>query len=138
MSLEVLSLQTYRSYQVPKEVGKVGTESPTFIEPIAQRKDGIQAMFAKQKGSSAQTTKPTKRKRSKSPPVQIESDDSDVQIIEPSTSQRSAKSQKMNTWEDDSDVEYVDKPPSQSKPSQSGSSGRKTSVSDVISAYTHS
>jgi hypothetical protein len=36
-------------YQVPSEVGRVGTESPTFIEPIAMRKDGIQAMFSKQK-----------------------------------------------------------------------------------------
>jgi hypothetical protein len=36
------------SYQVPKEVGKIGTESAAFIEPISQRKDGIQAMFAKQ------------------------------------------------------------------------------------------
>ncbi|KAF8890654.1 hypothetical protein BD779DRAFT_1622349 [Infundibulicybe gibba] len=36
-------------YQVPLEVGKVGTESPTFIQPVSQRKDGIQAMFSKQK-----------------------------------------------------------------------------------------
>jgi len=36
-------------YQVPQEVGRVGTESPTFVEPIATRKDGIQAMFSKQK-----------------------------------------------------------------------------------------
>jgi len=58
------------SYQVPKEVGKVGTESPSFIEPVANRKDGIQAMFSKQKqrDSSSSPTKPpgprspTKRK----------------------------------------------------------------------------
>jgi hypothetical protein len=36
------------SYQVPKEVGKVGTESPSFIEPVKDRKDGIQAMFQRQ------------------------------------------------------------------------------------------
>lgn len=35
-------------YQVPQDVGKVSAESSTFIEPISQRKDGIQAMFAKQ------------------------------------------------------------------------------------------
>lgn len=35
-------------FAVPKEVGKVGTESSTFIEPVAQRKDGIAAMFKKQ------------------------------------------------------------------------------------------
>jgi len=36
-------------YQVPKEVGRVGTESASFIEPITNRKDGIEAMFSKQK-----------------------------------------------------------------------------------------
>ena len=42
------------SYQVPKEVGKVGTESASFIEPITNRKDGIEAMFSKQKILSSQ------------------------------------------------------------------------------------
>ncbi|KIY53158.1 DUF159-domain-containing protein, partial [Fistulina hepatica ATCC 64428] len=35
-------------YPVPLEVGKVGNESPTFIEPLTERKDGIAAMFSKQ------------------------------------------------------------------------------------------
>ncbi|KAJ7619420.1 hypothetical protein FB45DRAFT_930745 [Roridomyces roridus] len=48
-------------YQVPKEVGKVGTESPTFIEPVASRKDGIQALFAKQKQAQASPKKAVKR-----------------------------------------------------------------------------
>lgn len=43
-------------YAVPTDIGKVGAESPTFIEPIAQRKDGIQAMFAKQ--ANSQKAKP--------------------------------------------------------------------------------
>lgn len=38
----------YFSYPVPNEVGTIGTESSTFIEPISQRKDGILAMFSKQ------------------------------------------------------------------------------------------
>ena len=46
-------------YPVPKEVGKVGTESPTFIESISKRKDGIEAMFAKQ-GSKSEKGKETK------------------------------------------------------------------------------
>ena len=50
-----------RSYQVPKEVGRVGAESQTFIEPVAKRKDGIQAMFSRMRNS------PRKRKRSPSP-----------------------------------------------------------------------
>ncbi|KAH7107181.1 DUF159-domain-containing protein [Auriculariales sp. MPI-PUGE-AT-0066] len=36
-------------YPVPKEVGRVGTDSPSFVLPVSQRKDGIQAMFARQK-----------------------------------------------------------------------------------------
>ncbi|KAJ7073279.1 hypothetical protein B0H15DRAFT_869398 [Mycena belliarum] len=55
-------------YQVPKEVGKVGTESPAFIEPVANRKDGIQAMFSKQKQAQALSTpKKAVPKRSFSP-----------------------------------------------------------------------
>ncbi|KAK0189662.1 hypothetical protein F5146DRAFT_1112229 [Armillaria mellea] len=49
-------------YQVPKEVGKVGTESATFIEPIEKRKDGIEAMFAKQ---GAKRKDPPESSRSK-------------------------------------------------------------------------
>jgi len=52
------------SYQVPKEIGKVGIESPTLIEPVAHRKDGIQAMFAKQRSKQEATGK---RKRDSSP-----------------------------------------------------------------------
>ena len=44
---------------VPKEVGKVGTESPTFIQPITERKDGIRAMFAKQQKRSPSPSKPS-------------------------------------------------------------------------------
>jgi len=58
-------------YQVPKEVGKVGTESSTFIDPISNRKDGIQAMFSKQRQSQGNpiSTKssPLKRQQSDSP-----------------------------------------------------------------------
>ncbi|KAG6839712.1 hypothetical protein C0991_012393 [Blastosporella zonata] len=82
-------------YQVPKEIGKVGTESPTFIEPITNRKDGIQAMFSKQ------TTKPKlfPPKRSRSP-ITIED---------------TPPTKKAKTAED-SDIEVLDEPPTSSKP----------------------
>ncbi|KAI0742758.1 hypothetical protein C8Q80DRAFT_1190615 [Daedaleopsis nitida] len=73
-------------YQVPKEVGKVGIESPIFIEPIAERKDGIQAMFARQ----------SRPKRSLSP----HKDDAPLE--------KKPKVEKLNTWEDDSNIEYID------------------------------
>ena len=37
------------SYAVPKEVGKVGTDSPSYVLPVSKRKDGIEAMFSKQR-----------------------------------------------------------------------------------------
>jgi len=63
------SVSPLECYQVPKEVGKVGTESRTFIEPIASRKDGIQAMFSRQKQAQNSPAKnpSQKRKRSSSP-----------------------------------------------------------------------
>lgn len=36
-------------------MGKVGTEDPSFILPVSQRKDGIAAMFKKQATSSSKT-----------------------------------------------------------------------------------
>lgn len=36
------------SYPVPPEVGKVGKESPTFIQPVSERSDGIKSFFNKQ------------------------------------------------------------------------------------------
>ncbi|KAF8583425.1 DUF159-domain-containing protein [Ramaria rubella] len=42
-------------YPVPKEVGRVGTDCPEFIKPISQRKDGIEALFAKQASKAKQS-----------------------------------------------------------------------------------
>ncbi|KDR78411.1 hypothetical protein GALMADRAFT_245579 [Galerina marginata CBS 339.88] len=54
-------------YAVPKEVGKVGTESSTFIEPVTARKDGIQAMFSKQRQKSPEKPSPSPTKRKYEP-----------------------------------------------------------------------
>jgi len=95
-------------YQVPKEVGKVGTESSTFIQPIAARKDGIQAMFAKQRSkTNSPSTSALKRKRTSAVPNNGQVSDEDVLVSEPDSSQSKAKAQKLNAWEDTSDVEYV-------------------------------
>ena len=90
------------SYAVPQEVGKVGVESPTFIEPVEKRKDGIEALFSRQtatitaKGSApASPAARGKRKREPSPleekpatdivkaePIDVDAtSDSDVEII---------------------------------------------------------
>lgn len=58
------------SYAVPAEVGKVGTESPTFIEPVQKRKDGIEAMFMRQ-AAKATAEGSGKRKRESSPSTEV-------------------------------------------------------------------
>ena len=106
-------------YAVPTDVGKVGAESSTFVEPIAQRKDGIQAMFAKQRQaktispmstpSSSQVTSKNiekKRKRSTSPPLLL-NDTKDEENINDGLQSQPSKALKLNTWEDDSEIEYI-------------------------------
>lgn len=52
-------------YKVPREVGKVGNDSPGFIQPVAGRKDGIQAFFGKQQRAQAKAqTEESSGKRS--------------------------------------------------------------------------
>ncbi|KAH9976732.1 hypothetical protein BGW80DRAFT_1290117 [Lactifluus volemus] len=91
----------YCDPDAPLECWKVGAESPTFIEPVQKRKDGIEAMFMRQ--SKAQKSEPeppslsvdiappeksAKRKRERSPgkspkPETVENvdTDSDVEIL---------------------------------------------------------
>ena len=39
------------SFPVPPEVGKIGNNSPTFIQPVSERTDGIKSFFQKQQPS---------------------------------------------------------------------------------------
>lgn len=119
------------SYQVPKEVGKIGTESPTFIEPVTARKDGIQAMFARQTAKAptspsssqapAEPKTPQKRKRSSSPrassstprrlqttPKRVKHEVVDL-CDDESEREASETTKKVNTLEDDG-IECVDPP----------------------------
>ena len=43
------------SYPVNPEVGKIGTNSPTYIQPVSERSDGIKSFFQKQAPSPAKT-----------------------------------------------------------------------------------
>ena len=49
------------SFPVPPEVGKIGTNSPTYIQPVSERADGIKSFFQKQ------TSSPAKGKAEKAP-----------------------------------------------------------------------
>lgn len=87
-------------YPVPKEVGKVGAESPAFVEPLAARRDGIEAMFARQVAKAPKrSASPGLPELVSSPPKKTKSDE-DETAEEP-------KTEKMNTWEDD-EVEILD------------------------------
>ena len=135
-----LLIDTPISYAVPKEVGKVGTESPTFIQPVSERKDGIQAMFARQNAAQSPVSQ-AKRKRSTSPQSasqgtsppkkskMITEDNTphktQPEVIDLCDSDEGRKPEdaveKLDTWEDSSNIEYLD---------HGGSSSPKT-VSDL-------
>jgi putative SOS response-associated peptidase YedK len=87
-------------YAVPQEVGRVGVESPTFIEPVEKRKDGIEALFSRQAKATSQKPDASpvrgKRKREPSPlldevegrgrdvkterPIAVDDDDADAAV----------------------------------------------------------
>jgi hypothetical protein len=110
-------------------VGKVGTESAAFIEPISQRKDGIEAMFAKakQKDIKHATTNASTSLTKLEDVVKAEEPSSSVPSTPPTTpsrrkrghssspldldqelAEREPKLQKLDAWEDDSQVNYID------------------------------
>ncbi|KAH9922340.1 uncharacterized protein BXZ73DRAFT_91627 [Epithele typhae] len=72
-----------RSYPVPKEVGKVGVESPTFVQPVAARADGIHALFAAQAARAVATASASTRRGSTGDAEDARDGDSDVEIVEP-------------------------------------------------------
>jgi hypothetical protein len=131
------------SYAVPKEVGKVGVQSPTFIEPVQNRKDGIEAMFSRQakavqqqQKSASRDTPPAaaagngKRKRESSSPTEEKEEEKEkeagtpVSTTAPSSPAKRSKVKKDPIKHDDtvdseeeegnSDVEILPSGPPQS------------------------
>ncbi|KAN0118165.1 DUF159 domain containing protein [Russula decolorans] len=110
-------------YAVPREVGKVGVQSPTFIEPVKKRKDGIEAMFSRQakaaqqqQKSASRDTPPAaataaagsgKRKRESSSPAEERKQEQEqetgtsVSITAPSSPAKRSKVKKDPTKHDD-------------------------------------
>lgn len=52
-----------RSYPVQPEVGKVGTNSSSYVVPVAERKDGIASFFKKQEAASPAKSKAKPEKK---------------------------------------------------------------------------
>ena len=124
---------------MPKEVGKVGVQSPTFIEPVQNRKDGIEAMFSRQakaaqQKSASRDTPPAasagggKRKRKSSPPTEEKEEEkketgTSMSTTAPSSPAKRSKVKKDPIKHDDtvddsaeggySDVEILPSGPSQ-------------------------
>lgn len=137
---------------MPKEVGKVGVQSPTFIEPVEKRKDGIQAMFSRQAKAAQQSprdsTPPTataagssKRKRESSSPTEEKKEEKETgtsvsTTTAPSSPAKRSKVKKdpikhddtVDSEEGNSDVEILPSGLSSPPPSQSQSVGHPTSL----------
>ncbi|KAJ7281770.1 hypothetical protein C8J57DRAFT_1298513 [Mycena rebaudengoi] len=109
-------------YQVPKEVGRVGTESSTFIEPVANRKDGIQAMFTKQKEAQTSPKKITRKRSPSSDTIEVVDTPSSSIIADGPSSSKKPKRKHAPTVDDDSDIEIIDGPSPKKKPNPQGSS----------------
>lgn len=65
---------------MPKEVGKVGTNSPTYIEPVSERKDGIAAFFKHQENIKSPAKK---SKKEVVPSAKASKDVKDEHVKEP-------------------------------------------------------
>jgi hypothetical protein len=131
------------SYAVPREVGKVGVQSPTFIEPVQKRKDGIEAMFSRQTKTAQQQTSASrdappaaaaagsgKRKRESSSPTEEKEEEKEketgtsVSTTAPSSPAKRSKVKEevpikhddaIDLEEGDSDVEILPSGPSSSQ-----------------------
>jgi len=98
------------SYPVPPEVGKVGKESPTFIQPVSERSDGIKSFFNKQSPAKAKSeidpglqpkaepkADPTQSEKVKEEPEPKSID----KAKEPESTKSSSSSSKTNPVKDD-------------------------------------
>lgn len=123
-------------YPVPKEIGKVGTESSTFIEPISIRKDGIHAMFSKQKQKqSPNKLQSGKRNRSSSASLVIDlSLDSETQGSE--SPSKKAKRRERDLQE--KDTPCLDGPSSSQSPKTTSVRSTALSPSKSKSKISHS
>ncbi|QRV76381.1 inner membrane AAA protease Yta12-like protein [Ceratobasidium sp. AG-Ba] len=66
-------------YEVPSEVGKVGNEDPSFVEPIKKRNNTLNAMLSKMAEKSNAEAKPVVSSTKLQEPIQVLSDsDEDV------------------------------------------------------------
>jgi hypothetical protein len=54
-AIEMSDRRAKTSYPVNPEVGKIGTNSPTYIQPVSERSDGIKSFFQKQAPSPAKS-----------------------------------------------------------------------------------
>jgi hypothetical protein len=63
------------SYPVPKEVGRVGTNSETYIQPVSERKDGIASMFKKQEAKKEVAGSPSSKTMDQKAKLKLEKRD---------------------------------------------------------------
>ena len=99
-----------RRYQVPQEVGKVGNDSPTFVQPIAARADGIQALFARQLASASAADRTPHAAGTVKPPPPVPSPSSSSTDVNPSRRARARDAYTSPGPEADTEIEEITPP----------------------------
>lgn len=107
-------------YPVLKEVGKVGTENPEYIRPIAERKGNLASFFSKQAASppkrtgvASNSTELNAKKEEDDTDLPLNPDD-DKKVSAKEASSKLAKGEKKREERDDS-VEIVEQRPAKKK-----------------------
>lgn len=98
----------YLSYPVPREVGKVGTQSADYLKPVSERKGNIASFFAKQ--SQKQEDKKTGASSSKVPK---QSESPDEKASEAFAAEVNEEKSRIHGSEEE--MEHEDNRPSSSK-----------------------
>ena len=100
-------LITVDSFPVPPEVGKIGTNSPTYIQPVSDRADGIKSFFQKQTSSPAKSKAPaakgvgTVNREAESEEKPVKREDVKDEVKQESETQRKPDTKSVTKTEED-------------------------------------
>jgi len=110
-------------YRVPNEVGRVGTESPAYLKPINERKDGIEMMFGKQRqkaqsdnGNASSRDEATASPKKEPSAVKEEADSEIIEISPEERKSASLSSSKLSSSSADLETKSSSSTPVKKRP----------------------